>query len=82
MYPIAFTLIMVGHFVYYLGKGVLGEAKKAWLGEGQEGGIEGVGTARRKIVGGDARGVGSVGEVGVERQGMHGRLEAESAGIV
>lgn len=33
MYPIAFTLIMVGHFVYYLGKGVLGEAAKAWLGE-------------------------------------------------
>ncbi|KAL9624640.1 MAG: hypothetical protein Q9160_001305 [Pyrenula sp. 1 TL-2023] len=85
MYPIAFTLIMVGHFVYYLGKGVLGEAKKAWLGEGQERGIEGVGTARRKIVGegGNAtRGVGSVGEVGVERPGMHGRLEAESAGIV
>lgn len=73
LYPIAFTLIMIGHFVYYLGKGVLGEAQKAWLGEGQEGGIAGIGTARRKLM---------VGEVGVGREGEHGRLEAESAGIV
>ena len=49
MYPIAFTLIMVGHFVYYLGKGVLGEAKKAWLGENQEKGIDGFGSAKRKM---------------------------------
>jgi solute carrier family 35, member F1/2 len=49
MYPIAFTLIMVGHFVYYLGKGVLGEAKKAWLGEEQEKGIDGFGSAKRKM---------------------------------
>ena len=49
MYPIAFTLIMVGHFVYYLGKGVLGEAKKAWLGEDQEKGIDGLGSAKRKM---------------------------------
>lgn len=49
LYPIAFTLIMIGHFVYYLGKGVLGEAKKAWLGEQQERGVSGLGTAKRKI---------------------------------
>lgn len=49
MYPIAFTLIMVGHFVYYLGKGVLGEAAKAWLGENQEKGIDGFGSAKRRI---------------------------------
>ena len=49
LYPIAFVLIMVGHFIYYLGKGVLGETHKAWLGENQERGINGVFTARRKI---------------------------------
>lgn len=49
MYPLAFTLIMVGHFVYYFGKGVLGEARKAWLGEDQSKGISGIGTARRKL---------------------------------
>jgi len=49
MYPIAFTLIMIGHFVYYFGKGVLGEAKKSWLGENQEGGHAGIGTAKKRI---------------------------------
>jgi len=49
LYPIAFVLIMIGHFVYFLGKGVLGEAKKAWLGEHQEKGVSGLFTARRKI---------------------------------
>jgi len=49
MYPIAFTLIMVGHFVYYFGKGVMGEAKKAWLGDDQEKGIDGFGSAKRKM---------------------------------
>ena len=36
---------------------MLGEAKKAWLGEDQEKGIEGLGTARRRM----GRGVGVVG---------------------
>ena len=49
MYPIAFVLIMVGHFVYYLGKSILGEALKPWLGVNQERGIDGVGTARRRV---------------------------------
>ncbi|EME84825.1 uncharacterized protein MYCFIDRAFT_187683 [Pseudocercospora fijiensis CIRAD86] len=49
MYPIAFVLIMVGHFVYYGTEGVLGEAKKPWLGENQEGGSDGIGTARRQL---------------------------------
>ena len=49
MYPLAFTLIMVGHFVYYLGKGVLGEAQKAWLGDDQGKGVNGIGTAKRKL---------------------------------
>jgi solute carrier family 35, member F1/2 len=55
MYPIAFTLIMLGHFVYYLGRKVLGEARKPWLGRNQEKGVDGLGTARRKIESNAAR---------------------------
>jgi solute carrier family 35 protein F1/2 len=49
MYPIAFVLIMVGQIIYNLGRRVLGESRKPWLGENQENGVEGIGTARRKI---------------------------------
>ncbi|KAF2218738.1 hypothetical protein BDZ85DRAFT_269851 [Elsinoe ampelina] len=49
MYPIAFVLIIVGFFVYYGTEGVLGDAKKPWLGENQEQGVAGVGTARRRM---------------------------------
>lgn len=48
LYPIAFVLIILGHFVYYGTEGVLGEAKKPWLGENQEEGENGFGTARRR----------------------------------
>lgn len=53
MYPIAFVLIIGGHFVYYGTEGVLGEARKPWLGENQEGGVVGWGTARRRVLGGE-----------------------------
>ena len=53
MYPIAFVVIMIGHFVYYLGKKVLGESRKPWLGHNQEDGVDGVGTARRRVERGD-----------------------------
>ncbi|KAK2800682.1 hypothetical protein FQN50_008066 [Emmonsiellopsis sp. PD_5] len=49
MYPIAFVLIMMGQGIYYLGRRVLGEARKPWLGKNQEKGVSGVGTAKRKI---------------------------------
>lgn len=49
MYPVAFVLILVGHFVYYGTEGVLGEARKPWLGEDQAAGFAGIGTARRRI---------------------------------
>lgn len=49
MYPIAFVAIVFGQFIYYLGRKVLGEARKPWLGKNQEGGVRGIGTARRKI---------------------------------
>ena len=49
MYPIAFVLIIVGQLIYYLGRRVLGEARKPWLGKNQERGVSGVFTARRII---------------------------------
>ena len=48
LYPIAFVMILIGMFVYFMTEGVMGEAEKPWLGERQEGGVRGVGTARRK----------------------------------
>ncbi|KAK8194718.1 uncharacterized protein BKA78DRAFT_350707 [Phyllosticta capitalensis] len=49
MYPIAFVLILFGLFVYFLSESVFGEAKKPWLGERQEDGVDGVGTAKRMV---------------------------------
>ncbi|KAI3070606.1 hypothetical protein CBS147353_6741 [Aspergillus niger] len=49
MYPIAFALIILGQLIYYLGRRVLGEARKPWLGRNQECGVSGLFTARRKI---------------------------------
>ena len=49
MYPIAFVCIILGQLVYYLGRRVLGEARKPWLGDDQERGVAGLFTARRKI---------------------------------
>jgi solute carrier family 35 protein F1/2 len=49
LYPIAFVLIILGHFVYYGTEGMLGEAQKPWLGENQELGESGLGTARRRV---------------------------------
>lgn len=49
LYPIAFVMIMIGLVVYFVGKQVLGEAKKPWLGRNQEMGVSGVGTAKRRV---------------------------------
>ncbi|ETI27687.1 hypothetical protein G647_00136 [Cladophialophora carrionii CBS 160.54] len=70
MYPIAFTLIMIGHFVYYFGKGVLGEAAKAWLGENQEKGIDGFGSAKRRLRLMQETGNGTRGQEGTESMGV------------
>ncbi|KIW73897.1 hypothetical protein PV04_01977 [Phialophora macrospora] len=70
MYPIAFTLIMIGHFVYYFGKGVLGEAAKAWLGENQEKGIDGFGSAKRRLRLMQESGNGTRGQEGTESMGV------------
>lgn len=50
MYPIAFVLIIIGLVIYFLTGSMLGESKKPWLGENQEGGVAGVGTAKRKAL--------------------------------
>lgn len=49
MYPIAFVLILVGQVIYFLRQGSLAEQRKPWLGEGQEGGVSGIGTAKRRV---------------------------------
>ena len=49
MYPIAFCLIIVGLTVYFLMDSPLGDSAKPWLGENQEQGVDGVGTARRRV---------------------------------
>ena len=48
MYPIAFVCILGGLVIYFLGRRVLGEARKPWLGPNQEQGVSGIGTAKRK----------------------------------
>ena len=50
LYPIAFVLILLGLVAYFLAGSVLGDSKKPWLGENQEGGVAGVGTAKLKAI--------------------------------
>jgi solute carrier family 35 protein F1/2 len=47
LYPIAFVMIIIGLVIYFVGKQVLGEALKPWLGSNQERGVNGLGTAKR-----------------------------------
>lgn len=48
LYPIAFVCIIIGQIAYFLTGSMLGDSKKPWLGAGQEDGVEGLGTAKRK----------------------------------
>ena len=48
LYPIAFVMIVIGMFVYFMTEGVMGEAEKPWLGANQEKGVNGLFTAKRK----------------------------------
>ncbi|KAG6036487.1 hypothetical protein E4U41_005709 [Claviceps citrina] len=50
MYPIAFVCIILGLVIYFLSGSVLGDSKKPWLGENQEAGVAGVGTAKRRAI--------------------------------
>lgn len=54
LYPIAFVLIVLGLFVYFLMEGILADAKKPWLGENQEAGVAGIGTGKRAQISGHA----------------------------
>lgn len=49
LYPAAFVLIIVGLVIYFTVQPPLGEAEKPWLGENQEDGVAGVGTAKKVI---------------------------------
>ncbi|KAH8886499.1 DUF914-domain-containing protein [Thozetella sp. PMI_491] len=48
LYPIAFVLIILGLMVYFLAGSILGDSKKPWLGDNQEDGVAGIGTAKLK----------------------------------
>ncbi len=50
LYPIAFVLIIIGLAVYFLAGSMLGDSKKPWLGDNQEEGVAGIGTAKLKAL--------------------------------
>ncbi|KKA27599.1 hypothetical protein TD95_001434 [Thielaviopsis punctulata] len=50
LYPIAFVCIIVGLIVYFLSGSMLGDSKKPWLGDNQEDGVAGYGTAKLKAL--------------------------------
>ncbi|KAH8180188.1 solute carrier family protein [Sarocladium implicatum] len=50
LYPVAFVCIILGLVCYFLSGSLLGDSKKPWLGENQEDGVVGVGTAKRKAI--------------------------------
>lgn len=50
LYPVGFVLTMAGVIIYYLVPlSPLGDSVKPWLGENQEQGIAGVGTAKKRL---------------------------------
>ncbi|KAG6011985.1 hypothetical protein E4U54_007783 [Claviceps lovelessii] len=50
LYPIAFVCIIIGLVIYFLSGTVLGDSKKPWLGENQEDGVAGIGTAKLRAI--------------------------------
>ncbi|GAP87155.1 putative solute carrier family 35 member F1 [Rosellinia necatrix] len=50
LYPVAFVLIILGQLTYFLAGSMLGDARKPWLGEAQEDGVAGFGTAKLKAI--------------------------------
>jgi len=50
LYPVGFVFTVLGMIVYYAAPTTAkGESVKPWLGEGQEGGVAGVGTAKKDV---------------------------------
>jgi solute carrier family 35, member F1/2 len=50
LYPIAFVLIIFGLVFYFLAGSILGDSKKPWLGDNQQDGVAGIGTAKLKAL--------------------------------
>ncbi|OAA70347.1 DUF914 domain membrane protein [Cordyceps fumosorosea ARSEF 2679] len=50
LYPIAFVCIILGLVTYFLSGSLLGDSRKPWLGENQEGGVAGFGTAKLRAI--------------------------------
>lgn len=50
LYPIAFVCIILGLVTYFLSGSLLGDSRKPWLGENQEAGVAGIGTAKRRAI--------------------------------
>lgn len=50
LYPVAFVLIIAGLVCYFLAGSMLGDSKKPWLGDNQELGRAGFGTAKLKAL--------------------------------
>ncbi|KAL7813857.1 DUF914 domain-containing protein [Trichoderma aethiopicum] len=50
LYPIAFVCIIIGLVIYFLSGSMLGDSKKPWLGENQEDGVAGFGTAKLRAL--------------------------------
>ncbi|KAM3528642.1 hypothetical protein MY4038_005762 [Beauveria bassiana] len=50
LYPIAFVCIILGLVTYFLSGSLLGDSKKPWLGENQEDGVAGLGTAKLRAI--------------------------------
>lgn len=55
LYPVAFVCIVLGLVLYLLSGGPVGDARKPWLGENQEAGVAGFGTAKRAALRAAAR---------------------------
>ncbi|KOS16866.1 putative solute carrier family 35 member [Escovopsis weberi] len=50
LYPIAFVCIVIGLVIYFLSGSALGDSRKPWLGENQEHGVAGFGTAKLRAI--------------------------------
>ena len=67
LYPIAFVCIIIGLTSYFLSGTLLGDSKKPWLGENQERGVAGIGTAKLKAIK-EARRAGAEPENGIQQE--------------
>lgn len=67
LYPIAFVCIIIGLTSYFLSGTLLGDSKKPWLGENQERGVAGIGTAKLKAIK-EARRAGAEPEIGLREE--------------